>query len=85
MSKYSTTYNEFREKYNEVFIDSVFDNNLIEFENYYVSQDKYLRSAIREVNHFIKIKIVNLGDSDDALPKEIENCIVFLDYLVTYF
>ncbi|EGR30083.1 protein kinase domain protein [Ichthyophthirius multifiliis] len=90
--KYSQTYNEFTETYKDILQDILYDNNLIEFENFYVLQDKYLRATIREINHLIKLKIVyffqnnnNIEDNQQNLPQEIEKDVVLLDYLVVLF
>lgn len=62
--------------------DAIFDDNFDEFESFYIILQSFLRFTIREINHIAKER---LKLEEDLLPHEIEQSIVLLDYLITYF
>ncbi|KAM3130541.1 hypothetical protein pb186bvf_017350 [Paramecium bursaria] len=64
--------------------EAVFDDNLIEYESFYIILNSILKNAIRDINSNIENNLVD-NDQLQLLPIEIEGGVVLLDYLITYF
>ncbi|KAL4500614.1 hypothetical protein ABPG72_003038 [Tetrahymena utriculariae] len=62
--------------------DAIFDDNFMEFESFYIILQSFLRFTIREINHIAKSRVKN---EQDVLPNELEQSIVLLDYLITFY
>ncbi|KAL4506540.1 hypothetical protein ABPG72_000111 [Tetrahymena utriculariae] len=63
---------------------AIFDKTFIEFESFYIIAQGYLRISIHELNQSLNEKL-KIYDKSQELPYEIQNSIVFLDYLITYY
>ncbi|KAL4459937.1 hypothetical protein ABPG74_003463 [Tetrahymena malaccensis] len=63
---------------------AIFDKTFIEFESFYIIAQGYLRISIHELNQSLNEKLRDYEKSQE-LPYEIQNSIVFLDYLITYY
>ncbi|KAL4468753.1 hypothetical protein ABPG74_005256 [Tetrahymena malaccensis] len=62
--------------------DAIFDDNFMEFESFYIILQSFLRFTIREINHIAKSRVKN---EQDVLPNDLEQSIVLLDYLITFY